>query len=94
MFNFLKRTIGNILKQGAETRITDEKFITNEINEFFSSPKRSLMLTGKRYYEGNHDILTRKRTVIGQNGELEVIAYEGIQEKLIQKVEVYDDVNN
>lgn len=72
MFNFLK-TIGNILKQGASARITDERFITNEINEFLSSPKRSLMLTGKRYYEGNHDILARKRTVIGQNGELEVV---------------------
>lgn len=31
------------------------------------------MLDGERYYRGQHDILTKKRTVIGRDGELEEV---------------------
>ena len=31
------------------------------------------MLEGERYYEGNHDILQRNRTVIGQDGKLQIV---------------------
>ena len=31
------------------------------------------MIDGERYYEGNHDILKRKRTIIGEDGKLEVV---------------------
>ena len=31
------------------------------------------MITGERYYLGEHDILYRKRTVIGENGELQEV---------------------
>ena len=31
------------------------------------------MITGERYHEGKHDILNRKRTVIGENGQLTVV---------------------
>lgn len=44
-----------------------------EIMEFLSSPRRKEMLTGENYYRGKHDILKRVRTVIGPNGELEIV---------------------
>ncbi len=44
--------------------------IENAISSFKVSRKRADMLTGERYYDGVHDIINRKRTVIGQGGEL------------------------
>ena len=75
MFNFmsLSKQLGNILKVGAGTRITDEQFIAAEIKRFKLSTRRKDMIDGERYYIGKHDILSRKRTVIGQNGELEEV---------------------
>ena len=31
------------------------------------------MMNGERYFEGKHDILSRQRTVIGKNGDLEIV---------------------
>lgn len=76
MFNFIGNEltkIGNILKQGASTKLTDEQFIVKEINTFKASHRRKSMIDGEKYYAGRHDILSRKRTVIGSNGELEEV---------------------
>lgn len=73
MFNFLSiggDYVNNIIQEGAANRITDEKFIELEIQRFKASRRRKEMLDGERYYEGSHDILKRKRTVIGEGGEL------------------------
>lgn len=48
----------------------DTEYIENEIYQFIHSPKRERMMTGERYYIGNHDILYRKREAIGEGGEL------------------------
>ena len=72
MFNFLlseAARLANAITVGKD-RITDEQFIVNEINSFKISRKRNDMLTGEKYFLGIHDILSRKRTVIGENGEL------------------------
>lgn len=53
--------------------MTDEEIILNEIKTFKTSRTRQDMFAGERYYEGKHDILSRKRTVIGQSGELEEV---------------------
>lgn len=45
-------------------------FIEREIDKFKGSKKRQDMLTGERYYNGVHDIIFRKRTIIGSGGEL------------------------
>ena len=75
MFNFTNAAVrfGNILKQGAAKRITDEQFIEQEIRRFKISQRRKAMIDGERYYAGHHDILSRKRTVIGATGELEEV---------------------
>jgi hypothetical protein len=44
--------------------------ITRDLNDWIVSPIRAKQLDGERYYEGHHDILTRKREAIGENGEL------------------------
>lgn len=76
MFNFIVNTatkFSNILKENATTRITDTQFIEQEIRRFKFSKRRKEMLDGERYYEGKHDILLRKRTMIGENGDLEEV---------------------
>lgn len=50
--------------------LTDIQYLELEINRWLTSPKRLDMLTGERYYDGRHDILARKRTAIGEDGEL------------------------
>lgn len=78
MFGFLNfgsetRRINKIIAEGAKTRMTDKQFLEREIAKFKNSPKRKLMIEGERYYQGDHDILNRKRTVIGENGQLQEV---------------------
>ncbi len=78
MFNFqfpgwLTPYINDIIRKGAEKRLTDTEYITREINRFLSSPRRAEMLTGNRYYAGAHDILHYKKMAIGENGEPEPV---------------------
>jgi len=76
MFEFLfarKKDVSKIIKEGAAERITDVQFIELEIQRFKASRRRKEMFDGERYHDGHHDILRRKRTVIGQNGELEEV---------------------
>lgn len=75
MFNFLlseAARLANAITIG-KNRITDEQYIVNEINHFKVSQRRKEMIDGEKYYAGKHDILSRKRTVIGENGELEEV---------------------
>lgn len=58
------------MNQGAENRISNDDFIRKEINKFSTSVKRAHMVNGYRYYIGEHDILQRKITAIGEDGEL------------------------
>lgn len=53
--------------------INNNHYLELEILRWKTSPKRMMMIDGERYYNGDHDILHRKRTVIGKNGELEEI---------------------
>lgn len=53
-----------------EGRQQDKNYIIRQITEFLSSVSRKDMLDGEKYYAGRHDILDRKRTVIGEDGEL------------------------
>jgi len=50
--------------------ISTDKEILDAVKGFLCSQKREEMLCGERYYEGQNDILTRKRMVIGESGEL------------------------
>ena len=54
-----------------KTSMTDKQFLEKEIAKWLASPIRKLQFDAKRYYEGNHDILYRKRMVYNEKGELE-----------------------
>ena len=75
MFNFLlseAARLANAIVVG-KNKMTDEEYIVNEINQFKTSKRRKGMLDGEKYYMGIHDILLRKRTVIGEGGRLEEV---------------------
>ncbi|MGO0885062.1 phage portal protein [Clostridioides difficile] len=46
------------------------KHLEYEIDKWKTSNTRKEQLQGERYYKGEHDILRRKRTVIGEGGKL------------------------
>lgn len=48
----------------------DKRKLEYYIMEWLNSPRRKEILTGRRYYEGFHDILGRKRQAIGKDGTL------------------------
>lgn len=76
MFNFaesFKAKLERLVNVNAASKLTDEQFIVKEIQRFKQSQRRKEMLDGERYFDGCHDILTRERTVIGKDGDLEVV---------------------
>lgn len=44
--------------------------LTKEIDTFLHSKQRNDMLIGEKYYTGQHDILKRERTAVGEEGRL------------------------
>lgn len=71
-YNFETRRINNIIDYFGNKTNLDE-FLEKEILRFLYSDERQKMLLGEEYYRGNHDILKRKRCVIGKDGEKEEI---------------------
>ena len=73
MFDLYSRNkqINNIIEKHAP--MPDIKIVEREIQRFKASRRRQDMITGERYYDGKHDILRKKRTVIGASGKTEVI---------------------
>ncbi|MBU3203116.1 phage portal protein [Clostridium algidicarnis] len=65
--------IDKILRNGANSVMSLEEIIQEEIKEWNSSQARQLMLDGQRYYKGDADILKRKRMAIGEGGEFEEV---------------------
>lgn len=51
----------------------DLKFLELEISRFFNSRRRHDILASQRYYLGYHDILSRRREVIGVDGSLDTV---------------------
>lgn len=68
MIGFYKKT--SELEKLIPNTLSDIEFIEIELKNWKNSSKRILMLQGERYFRGDHDILYRKRTVIGDRGEL------------------------
>ena len=54
-----------------KTSMTDKQFLEREISEWMASPERKMQFDAVRYYNGDHDILWRKRMVIVEGGKLE-----------------------
>lgn len=63
----------NVFAHLGEHDANDREFIVHELHVFMNSKKREDMLSGEKYYVGNHDILNRERMAIGQDGKLEAV---------------------
>lgn len=70
MFHFEQDIINQLMRESAKQVMTDKQFLEREIMRFKVSKRRKAMLDGERYFNGYHDILHRKRTVIGEGGEI------------------------
>lgn len=71
--DFLTTKVSNLIMQGVRSRMSDKEFLEKEISRWKNSPQRIMQIKGHLYYENEHDILTRKRTMIGKSGKLEVV---------------------
>ncbi|MGI6361770.1 MAG: phage portal protein [Bacillota bacterium] len=65
--------INRKIEAHAKTALTKKEILEQQIKNWLSSKARKTMLTGEKYYRGEHDILQRKRTVIGKSGRLEPV---------------------
>ena len=72
MFDFMKR-IGLSIQTGARSAMTEKQFFEMEIKNWKKSKTRAEQITGENYYQGQHDILKHKRTVIGKDGLLQEV---------------------
>lgn len=66
----IRKLFGNVEIPQNMSRI---QFFENEIMRWRNSRERIEALDGERYYDGNQDILRRKRTIIGREGKLEEV---------------------
>jgi SPP1 family phage portal protein len=73
IFNRETKKLNKIIEIHAKEALTDLEFLAREINKFKNSDKRKLMITGEKYYQNEHDILNRKRTIIGEGGVLQEV---------------------
>lgn len=73
VFNRETERMNKIIEMNAKEALTDLEFLAREINKFKNSDKRKLMIIGEKYYQNEHDILNRKRTIIGEGGVLQEI---------------------
>ena len=55
--------------------ISERQFLSSELDSFMSDPKRRLMMTGRNYYEGKHDIEKKLRTMVGDDNTLISLPY-------------------
>ena len=65
--------INRLILMGGGTGMTELQFFAAEIDEWKRSRKRKEQISGDAYYEGFHDILYRKRTIIGEDGKLQEV---------------------
>lgn len=65
--------INRLILMGGYKGMTELQFFAAEIDEWKRSQKRKEQIIGDAYYEGQHDILFRKRTIIGEDGKLQEV---------------------
>ena len=69
----LTARITNLIITGKPGKMSDIRLLEKEIARWKNSPQRIMQIKGHLYFENEHDILTRKRTMIGEDGKLEVV---------------------
>ena len=62
--------VNRLVEEGAGRGLTERAFFAREIVAWKHSEERMEQVKGDAYYSGQHDILHRKRTAIGRDGQL------------------------
>ena len=65
--------LSNIMLFGLNSNMSDKQFLEQTIMRWKGSPERMMQIKGQLYYQNEHDILSRKRTIIGEGGKLQVV---------------------
>lgn len=65
--------ISNFMQFGFKAQMNNKEFLEREILHWKASTERMMQIKGQLYYQNEHDILTRKRTMIGEDGKLQVV---------------------
>lgn len=65
--------VTSLIMQGARSRMSDKEFLEKELARWKASPQRIMQIKGHLYHDNEHDILTRKRTMIGEGGNLQEV---------------------
>lgn len=74
MMDFSLNTLwNNIIRRGSNSGLTEIEFLEREIQAWLTSEKRNMMLAGKRYYDGEHDILNKQRQAVDECGNMRTI---------------------
>ena len=72
-FNRLIDRIAHFILYGVNGDMSDKEFLEQSIMRWKNSPERHMQIKGHLYYDNEHDILMRKRTMIGEDGKLQVV---------------------
>lgn len=78
MNNIIKNFIGwagkkMIIAAENNQNLSDKRYLETKIVNWMLSKTRQEQLDGERYYNGDHDILMKERTIIGDDGNVEVV---------------------
>ena len=63
----------NFVSYGTNGFMADRERLEQSIMKWKGSPERAMQIKGHLYYNNEHDILGRKRTMIGEDGKLQVV---------------------
>lgn len=69
----LMTMLSNIIRSGKESEMTETEFLEQELKSWLTSEKRNMMLVGKNYFDGNHDILHKQRQSVDECGNMRTI---------------------
>lgn len=65
--------IARFVLYGVNSAMKNKEFLEQSIMRWKGSPERHLQIAGHLYYNNEHDILLRKRTMIGEDGKLQEV---------------------
>ena len=63
----------NIIRRGSGSGLTEIEFLELELQAWIDSGKRNQMIVGKRYFDGDHDILNKQRQAVDANGNTRTV---------------------
>ena len=73
LIDTLTLKVSNFILYGVNGNMSNKEFLEQSIVRWKGSPERQIQIKGHLYYDNEHDILLRKRTMIGEDGKLQVV---------------------